>query len=253
MELIPKLLNDKNIILTGCNRGIGEKTLEQLAKNGANVWACTRKISQEDITKYDTLENSFHIKIWPITLDLSNSESINEAIKEIRKFKLPIDGLINNAGITYNALFQMSSISMIKEVFEINLFSQILFTQFVLKLMLRNNSGSIVNISSTAGIDANLGRSIYGASKAAMICITKAIAREVGEKGIRINSIAPGITQTDMIKSMSNEIIEETRQLTQLKRLGEPIDIANVCVFLLSELSSYLTGQVIRVDGGLKI
>jgi 3-oxoacyl-[acyl-carrier protein] reductase len=110
-----------------------------------------------------------------------------------------------------------------------------------------------VNISSTAGIDANLGRSIYGASKAAMICITKAIAREVGEKGIRINSIAPGITQTDMIKSMSNEIIEETRQLTQLKRLGEPIDIANVCVFLLSELSSYLTGQVIRVDGGLKI
>lgn len=253
MELIPKLLNDKNIILTGCNRGIGEKTLEQLAKNGANIWACTRKISQEDITKYDTLEYSFHIKIWPITLDLSDSESINEAIKEIRKFKFPIDGLINNAGITYNALFQMSSISMIKEVFEINLFSQILFTQFVLKLMLRNNSGSIVNISSTAGIDANSGRSIYGASKAAMICITKAIAREVGEKGIRINSIAPGITQTEMIKSMSNEVIEETRQLTQLKRLGEPVDIANVCIFLLSELSSYLTGQVIRVDGGLQI
>ncbi|MCK4825466.1 SDR family oxidoreductase, partial [bacterium] len=117
--------------------------------------------------------------------------------------------------------------------------------------MLRKKSGSIINIASSAGIDGNAGRSIYGASKAAMICATKAMSAELGEKGIRVNAIAPGITQTEMLSSMTEEVIEDTVQQTHLKRAGDPDEIAKASLFLASDMSSYVTGQILRVDGGL--
>lgn len=245
------LLQNKNIIITGCNRGIGEKIVELFAQNGANIWACSRSPSSKFEAYLKKLEILNNTSIWPIYFDLGDQKQIKIAVKNIMTYKKQVNGLVNNAGITYNALFQMSTVEKMKEVFEINYFSQIIFSQFVAKLMLRNKSGSIVNISSTAGLDGNSGRSIYGASKAAMICTTKSMAKELGEKGIRVNSIAPGITETDMLGSMSDEIIKETINQTHCKRLGQPIDIANACLFLASDLSSYITGQVIRVDGGL--
>jgi 3-oxoacyl-[acyl-carrier protein] reductase len=165
--------------------------------------------------------------------------------------KKPVDILVNNAGISYNALFQMSTIDKMIEVFNINFFSQMIFTQYIIKLMLRNKNGSIINIASSTGIDGNAGRSIYGASKAAIICATKAMSTELGENGIRVNAIAPGITQTEMISDMTEAVIKETIQQTHLKRAGNPYEIARAALFLASDISSYVTGQVLRVDGGL--
>jgi len=134
---------------------------------------------------------------------------------------------------------------------EVNFFSPFLFTQYVVKLMLRHNGGSIVNIASSAAIDGNSGRAAYGASKAALLCATRALSRELGAQGVRANVIAPGITQTDMITNMSSAVVADTIAATDLRRIGNPSDIADVAVFLCSELASYITGQVIRVDGGM--
>jgi 3-oxoacyl-[acyl-carrier protein] reductase len=133
----------------------------------------------------------------------------------------------------------------------INFTGPFLFTQYIVKLMLKSKKGSIINISSSAAVDGNSGRAVYGASKAALLCATKALAAELGDQGIRANVIAPGITETDMLESMSDDIIKETINNTDLRRSGKPIDIANAILFLSSDLSSYITGQTLRVDGGM--
>jgi 3-oxoacyl-[acyl-carrier protein] reductase len=245
------LLENMNAIITGCNRGIGKEILRIYAENGANIWACVRSQSDEFGRYIEECSSNYGVEIWPVYFDLKDNDQIRAATKKIMSSKRPVDVLVNNAGITYNALFQMSSIEKIREVFEINFISHILFTQYVVKLMLRNRKGSIINIASSAALDGNSGRSIYGASKAAIICASKALAAELGESGVRVNSIAPGITQTDMLDSMSEDVINDTRLQTHLERVGEPSEIASVCLFLASNLSSYVTGQVIRVDGGL--
>ncbi len=246
------LLENKNAIITGCNRGIGRAILTTFAENGANIWACVRQPSDEFETYLKTLSEKYQVEIFPIYFDLQNNDQMKAAIKIIMNSKKTVDVLVNNAGVTYNALFQMSTLDKMKEVFDINFFSQLLFAQFVVKLMLRHKKGSIINIASTAGIDGNAGRSIYGASKAAIICATKAMAAELGENNIRVNAVAPGITQTDMLSSMTPKVIQETVAQTHLKRPGQPWDIARACLFLASDLSSYVTGQVLRVDGGLR-
>jgi len=246
------LLENKNVIITGCNRGIGRAILERFASNGANVFACTRKESREFSELIDKLSEKYSVNIFPIYFDASSIEEMRSAVKLIQTAKIPINALINNAGITYNALFQMSTIDKIKEVFDVNFVSPFILTQYISKLMIRQKSGSIINIASTAGIDGNSGRSVYGASKAAIICMTKVISAELGEFGIRANSIAPGMTDTDMLSSMSETLISDSLKTSDIKRVGKPSEIADTAVFLASDLASYITGQVIRVDGGLK-
>jgi 3-oxoacyl-[acyl-carrier protein] reductase len=245
------LLKNKNAIITGCNRGIGRSILEGFAANGANIIACIRKENDEFSKVINDLSERHSVQITPIYFDAININEIKVAVKQIQSMKIPIDVLVNNAGITYNALFQMSTMDKLKEVFDINFISPFIFTQYISKLMVRKKTGSIINISSTAGIDGNSGRSVYGASKAAVICMTKAIAAELGEHGIRANSIAPGMTDTDMLSSMKENLIEESLQTNDIKRVGAPSEIADAAVFLASDLSSYITGQVIRVDGGM--
>jgi len=246
------LLEGKNAIITGCNRGIGKAILTVFAENGANILACVRKPNAEFEEYANELAKKNQIEITPLYFDLCDTAGIKSAVKEIRSTKKTVDVLVNNAGVSYNALFQMSSMDMLRETFEVNFFSIFLFTQYISKLMVAQKSGSIINIASTAGIDGNSGRSAYGASKAAIICMTKAIAAELGELGIRANSIAPGVTKTEMISNMSDEIITKTIEQSHLKRIGEPLEIAEAVLFLASDLSSYITGQVIRVDGGLR-
>jgi len=245
------LLKNKNAIITGCNRGIGKEILKSFAANGSNIWACARKPSAEFEALVAGILGTCDIEIWPVYFDLKDAEQVKSGAKTIMSAKRPVDILVNNAGITYNALFQMSAIQKIREVFEINFFSQVIFTQFIVKLMLRNKKGSIINIASSAGIDGNAGRAIYGSSKAAVICTTKAMSAELGEKGIRINAIAPGVTQTEMLSSMTEEVIQDTIEQIDLKRIGNPNEIATMALFLASDMSSYVTGQVLRVDGGL--
>jgi 3-oxoacyl-[acyl-carrier protein] reductase len=246
------LLKGKNAIITGCNRGIGKAILELFAKNGADIWACVRRQTDEFDTFISELMETYQIQITPIYFDLSDYDQIKAGAKTIVSQKKNVDILVNNAGITYNALFQMTTLEKLEDVFKVNYFSQVLFTQYIAKMMVRQKSGSIVNISSSAAIDANSGRSAYGASKAAVICTSKAMAAELGDKGIRVNVVAPGITSTDMVsESMSQDIIDETVNQTNLKRMGLPNDIAEAVLFLASDLSAYMTGQVLRVDGGM--
>jgi 3-oxoacyl-[acyl-carrier protein] reductase len=163
-----------------------------------------------------------------------------------------VDILVNNAGVIFTALFQMTSVAKMKEVFEINYFSQMLLTQSITKIMTRQKCGRIVNISSSAAIEGNEGRTAYASSKAAMIASTKVMAKELAIYNISVNAIAPGLTETDMMQgSTPKEALEYTLQRISMKRVGKPEEIANVALFLSSELSTYMTGQVLRVDGGM--
>jgi 3-oxoacyl-[acyl-carrier protein] reductase len=246
------LLKNKTAVITGCNKGIGKEILKIFSENGAKVFACVRVIDEKfkaEITNLKTKNNS---EIIPISFDLLNEDQIKEAAKKILTLSPTIDILVNNAGAVETALFQMTSSKKLKEIFEVNFFSQITLTQFILKSMIKNKSGSIINISSISGLDANVGRSAYSASKSALITQSKALSKEVGEHNVRVNSVAPGLVNTDMLnKNTSSEIIEKMIQNTSLRRIANPIDIANVVLFLSSDLSKYITGQVIRVDGGI--
>lgn len=244
-----KILEGKNAIVTGCARGIGNQIMETFAAHGANVWACARTQTEAFEENAGRLSEEYHVRVTPVYFELTDKEQMKAAVKQIMSAKLPVHILVNNAGITYNALYQMSTIDQIHQTLETNFIAPYLFTQYIVKLMLRNKCGSIVNISSSAALDGNSGRSVYGASKAAVICSTKALAEELGDKGIRANCIAPGITRTDMLDSMTEEVIDETIMATDMKRAGLPQDIANAALFLASDLSSYITSQVLRVDG----
>ena len=246
------LLKGKTAVVTGCNRGIGKALLEVFAKNGANIWACVRQIDKEFENYSLESAEKFNVTITPVNIDLENESQIKEGIKFIKSAKQPIDILVNNAGVIFTALFQMTPVNKMREVFETNFFSQMLLTQSIVKIMTRQNSGNIVNISSSAAIEGNEGRTGYAASKSAMITATKVMARELASHNIRVNAVAPGLTDTDMMHSSTpKDAMEYTLQRLSMKRLGTPEEIANVALFLSSELSTYMTGQVLRVDGGM--
>lgn len=246
-----KMLSGKNILITGCARGIGKSMLEVCAKHGANIWANARSPDYNFENYCSSISEEYKVTLVPVYFDLSNKEEIINVIKKIRASDMPINGLINNAGITYNSVFQMSSEMNLRENMEVNFIGPYILTQYIAKLMIRNGGGSIVSIASSAAIDGNAGRSAYGASKAALSTATKSLSREVGISGIRSNTIAPGITETEMLSSMTKETINETAESTALKRCGLPHEIASVAAFLISDMSSYITGQTLRVDGGM--
>lgn len=246
------LLKDKNVIITGCNRGIGRAMVEAFAAQGANIYAHARQQTPEFEQDLQEVAARFQVEIWPLCFDLTDTDAIKAAVKRLMSEKRPIHALVNNAGVTFNALFQMTTVQALRDQFEVNFFALFNFTQPVSKLMTRQRFGSIINIASTAAQDGNAGKAAYGASKAAVVALTHCIATELGEQGIRANCIAPGITDTDMLATMPVHIVEETRNQTDLRRLGLPAEIAAAAVWLASDLSSYVTGQTIRVDGGLR-
>ncbi|MCU6670075.1 SDR family oxidoreductase [Enterobacteriaceae bacterium H4N4] len=246
------MLKDKNVIITGCKRGIGRAMIEVFAANGANIYAHARSADDDFLTDMASTAMRHGVEIWPLCFELTDTIAMKLAVKKLMSEKRPLHGLVNNAGITLNALFQMTTEQALRQQFEVNFFALFNFTQAVSKLMVRQRQGSIVNIASTAAQDGNAGKSAYGASKAAVIALTQSIAAELGDSGIRANCIAPGITDTDMLETMPAAVIELTRNQTDLRRLGNPTNIADAAVFLVSELSSYVTGQTLRVDGGLR-
>ena len=246
------MVSGKNAIVTGARRGIGHATVEILAKNGANVWACAREYDQGFENWCIELEKSTGCKVRPLYFDLCDDEAIKEAFKKIKQEKQSIDILVNVAGCVHNANFSMTSMKIMEELFDINYFKQIQFTQYILKLMMKQKTGSIINISSSGALDGNAGRTAYNATKAALISTTQTMARELGSMGIRVNAIAPGLIDTDMAnKNTPIEIMQNEIEGTSLRRIGTPEEVANVIMFLASDLSSYVTGQIWRVDGGM--
>lgn len=243
-------LKGKNAILTGSNRGIGKATLEALAQNGVNVWACARQENPEFEKQIKTLEEQYQVWIKPVYFDLSDESEIKRGIQSIIKEKKPIDILVNNAGIPYGGLFHMTSMEKLKEVFEINYFSQIYIMQLVSRAMMRQKQGSIINMASVGGIEVNEGYLAYGSSKAALIWATQCLAKEMGPYNIRVNAVAPGLTETNMGNYKSTEELEKVKNRTALRRMAEPEEIAQAVLYLASDQSSFVTGHILRIDGG---
>ena len=245
------LLNGKFAIITGCNRGIGSSIMKLFLEEGCNVIACVRKYTTHFESDVKYLSLKYGRNIYPIYFDLEDSQQIKNAIREIHSLKVNIDILVNNSGIASGGVFQMTSISQMEKVMRINCFAQLLFTQGVVKFMIKNGGGSIINITSIAGIRGDVGTLSYGASKAAMNFATKVLAAELGSFDIRVNSIAPNVTKTDMLGEMTEEGMNNLIQKSALKRIAEPIEIAQTALFLASDNSRYISGQILRVDGGI--
>ena len=246
------LLKHKTAVITGCNKGIGMSILKTFSENGANVIACVRKISEEFQNEVKELKKKHKNEITIEKLDFSDERTSKEIGAKINLQNKKIDILINNAGSIHTSLFQMTPIEKFKEIFQINYFSQIIFTQQIVKNMIKNKKGSITYISSTSGIDGNEGRGAYSDSKAAIISKSKVLSKELGIFNIRVNSIAPGLTNTHMMtENTSKEKIKAVIENLSLKRFADPNEIADTALFLSSDLSSYITGQTIRVDGGM--
>ena len=202
------ILKGKTAVITGCLQGIGRATLDVFAQNGANIFACCQYEADEFIDHVKNLSNEYGVEIIPIYFDLMDDASIKQAAREIQKSKKAIDILVNIAGMTKDALFQMVTMDQMKMVFQINYFSQILFSQYMIKLMLKNGSGSIINTSSISALDGNSGQLVYASSKAAIIAATKTMSAEFAPKGIRVNAIAPGIIDTAMTAIVPKEDID---------------------------------------------
>lgn len=245
-------LKNKNAIITGARRGIGRATVEVFAKNGANVWACARK--QDDAFERDMEELSRVCGVWikPVYFDMSSEAEIKAAVNLIRKDKKSINVLANIAGIVETSTsFTMTEMEKMHRVMDINFFAATLITQYVARLMMRQKYGSIVNVSSIAGLDGTPAQYEYVASKAAMTGATKHLARELAPYQIRVNAVAPGIVETEMGDQMSMTLREDTLHRSAMGRPAKPEEIANVIAFLADDMASYITGQTIRVDGGI--
>ncbi len=245
------LLKGKNVVITGCLKGIGRATMELFAKNGANIWACCQFQDTQFEECIDSLQQKYDVWITPVYFDLTEHDQIKAAVKTIMSAKQPLDVLVNIAGMTQDALFHMISMEQMKRIFEVNFFSQMLLTQYITKLMLRKKSGSVINISSISAIDGNPGQLSYSASKAALIGATKTLSAELAPSGIRVNAIAPGVIKTEMTEDLPDEALERLMDKSSLKRIGLAEEVGNAILFLASDMSSYITGQVLRVDGGI--
>lgn len=241
----------KTVLITGCNRGIGESMMKLFAEHGASVIACCRKESIDFTQTIQKVADQNKVLIVPLYFDLANEDEIRKALNILLLNKMKIDILINNAGVAHGGLLQMTTMKRLKEVFEINFFSQVLITQYIAKLMIKQKGGKIINIASVAGIDSFPGYTAYGSSKAAFMYFTKTIAKELAPYNIRVNAIAPGLTDTQMAVMMEDKAKIDMITKSAFNRLGEPEEIAQLALFLASDRSSFITGQIIRIDGGM--
>ena len=245
-----KLLEGKNILITGGSRGIGKSIVEVLFNSGANV-GFTFSSSQSAANEIAKNLNSSSQKCIAYKSDASKLDQCENLVESFLNDFETIDVLINNAGITKDNLLMRMGEDDFDKVMEVNLKSVFNMTKACQRVFLKNRKGSIINMSSVVGVKGNAGQSNYAASKAGIIGFSKSIAQELGSRSIRCNIIAPGFIKTEMTDNLSDSIIESWTENIPLKRPGESNDVANLCLFLASDLSSYITGQVINVDGGL--
>jgi len=245
------MLKNKTSLITGCNGGIGLSLIKKFSENGSDIICCTRKKTDEFTETVKKLSNKYNNSIYTINFDLNNENEIKEAIKKIAEYPKKIDVMVNNAGVDQVSLFQMTTDEKIREVFQVNFFSTLSLLRGILKIFIRNKNGSIINISSNAAAECDAGRSIYAASKSALNTFTKCLSKELGPFNVRVNAVAPGLTNTRMIKKeLNKKILEETIKKIPLKRVANPDEISNVILFLASDMSSYINGEVIDITGG---
>ena len=245
-----KLLEGKTAIITGGSRGIGKGIVEVFAKHGANV-AFTYNSSAESAEAIAADASNEGVRVKAYKSNAASFTDCEQLISEVLNDFESIDIVINNAGITKDNLLMRMSEEDFDKVIEVNLKSVFNMTKAVQRTMLKQRNGSIINMSSVVGVKGNAGQTNYAASKAGILGFTKSVALELGSRNIRCNAIAPGFIETEMTGKLDEATVQSWRDAIPLKRGGAPEDIANACVFLASDLSAYVTGQVLNVDGGM--
>ncbi len=241
------------VLVTGANRGIGLAVVEKLASQGINIIACTRSSTPEFLKLVESLSLAYSVEIKNIVFDLRDINEIKHAMREVGGLGYDIQGLVNNAAEINVAPALLTSLDLLNASIGLNFTSQIIIAQYLARIMIRQKTqGAIVFISSTAAIDGNEGRLAYSSGKSAIQAATKVMSRELGIYGIRVNCVAPGLTDTDMMNdSTPLEVKSDMLKRLSLRRVARPSEIAGVIKFLLSADASYITGQTIRVDGGM--
>ncbi|HON54582.1 MAG TPA: 3-oxoacyl-[acyl-carrier-protein] reductase [Bacteroidales bacterium] len=247
-----KLLDGKVALITGAARGIGKAIALKFASEGADIIFTDLVIDENAETTKREIE-SFGVKVLALASNASSFEEAHKVVDEGVKVFGKIDILVNNAGITKDGLIMRMTEQQWDAVINVNLKSAFNYIHAITPVMMRQKSGSIINMSSVVGVSGNAGQANYAASKAGMIGLAKSVAQELGSRGIRANAVAPGFILTDMTEKLPDAVKKEWAEKIPLKRGGLPEDIANVCTFLASDLSSYVTGQVISVCGGMKM
>lgn len=246
------MLEGKNVIITGCLQGIGKETMVVFAQNRANIIACAYRQDEVFACFCDQLAKENGIEIMQVYFDMSDNEAVKRAAKQIVSWKKEIHALINIAGMNRDAYFSMLSYQDLYDTFQVNFFSQILFTQYIARWMQRNKTkGSIVFTSSIAALVGSEGQVAYGASKSALIGAMRSMAIELGKDGIRVNAVAPGVIHSPMTQQLDDALICDRILKMDMPRLGNADEVSNLYMFLVSDLACHITGQVIRVDGGM--
>lgn len=245
-----KLLAGKTALVTGASKGIGRKIAEVFAENGANV-AFTYLSSVEKGLALEEELKAFGTQVKGYRSDASKFEEAEALINDLLKDFGTIDIVVNNAGITRDGLLMRMTEQNWDDVIDINLKSVFNITKAASKPMMKNRKGVFINMSSVVGVQGNAGQANYAASKSGIIGFSKSIAKELGSRNIRTNVVAPGFIKTEMTDVLDPEVVKGWESNIPLKRAGEAVDVANMCLFLASDLSSYVTGQVFPVDGGM--
>lgn len=244
------LLEGKTALITGAARGIGKQIALLFAKEGCNI-AFTDLELNEPVVETNNQIKSLGVKVRAYASDAANYDAAHAVVDDVIKEFGRIDILVNNAGITRDALLMRMTEEMWDEVLRINLKSAFNYTHAVTPYMMRQRSGSIMSLSSVVGLNGNAGQANYAASKAGIIALMKTTAKELGARGVRANAIAPGFILTDMTKALGEEKLQQFVSMIPMRRGGEPEEIAKVALFLASDLSSYVSGQVIQVNGAM--
>lgn len=243
------MLSGKVCIVTGGSRGIGKAISQVFAQNGAIVYATATKEGSVEEWSEEFNENVSG-EVRSSYFDISDEKSVRDAVMKIKKKCGHIDGLVNNAGVEFNELIGMISRDNMEKMFSVNVYGTINMLQIISRIMGRQeNGGSIVNITSMTALRGNRGQLVYSATKGAVISLTKSAAKELADKKIRVNAIAPGLTNTDMMKQADLEKLQSRISNICMGRLAEPEDIAKACLYMISDLSTYVSGQVLAVDG----
>ena len=243
------MLTGKVCIVTGGSRGIGKAVALEFARNGAVVYATATKPGSVEAWSEECRQD-LRGPVRPLYFDVADEAACKEAVLKVKKENGRIDGLVNNAGVEYNELIGMISREHMEKMFEVNVYGTINMLQLVSRVMGRQeNGGSIVNIASMTALRGNRGQMVYSATNGAVISLTKSAAKELAPKKIRVNAVAPGLTNTDMMKQADPKMLEGRIANICMGRLAEPEDIAKACVYMVSDMSSYVSGQILAVDG----
>jgi 3-oxoacyl-[acyl-carrier protein] reductase len=245
-----KLLSEKNCIVTGGSKGIGRAIVELFAREGAKVYYFSRSEAEDPAELAAAAAEGGGTVKW-MAVDVADEAKVNESVEAVVAEAGAVDALVNNAGITRDGLVFRMSLEDWDAVLRANLTSAFLVSRAVARHMIKRRAGSIVNMSSVVGIIGNGGQTNYSASKAGVIGFTKSLAREVGSRGVRVNAIAPGFIETAMTEKIPGEAKDKLKASIPLGRTGKPADVAAAALFLCSDLSSYVTGEVLKVDGGM--